>query len=321
MSLSMIIESADCALEMENLVKRYGNHEAVRGLTLDIRRGEFFGLLGPNGAGKTTTLEMLSGLIEPSEGRIRINGQPAKPRTAELKRKLGLVPQNFAFYPTLSALDNLTFFGSIFGLRGRTLRERIKTVLNIARLADREREPVGQFSGGMKRRLNIAIGLLHEPEILVLDEPTVGVDAQSRNAILDTLQELNRDGLTVVYSTHYMEEAQRLCGRVAIMDQGRIVALDSPRELVRSLAQGLAEIEFAEPLREGLLARLREIATIKLEEEEATRILLEVPRPEQILPPLFEIAREGGIAVRNLRLLEPGLETVFLKLTGRQLRD
>ncbi|MGZ8250352.1 ABC transporter ATP-binding protein, partial [Methylomagnum sp.] len=266
-------------------------------------------------------LGMLSGLITPSRGRIRIGGRPAEPRTAELKRKLGLVPQEFAFYPSLSARDNLQFFGAIFGLRGRRLRARIDAVLELAGLTGRAREPVAQFSGGMQRRLNIAIGLLHEPEILVLDEPTVGIDAQSRNAILEALQQLNRDGITVVYSTHYMEEAQRLCGRVAILDQGRIVALDSPRELVRALDQGVVEISFAEPLPSELRARLEGLASLRIADGEPSMVLLETPRPEDILPGVFEAARHAGLAIRTLRVLEPSLETVFLKLTGRQLRD
>ena len=309
------------ALEADDLAKRYGAHEAVRGIGLAIPRGEFFGLLGPNGAGKTTTLGMLAGLIEPSRGRIRIAGRPAERRSAELKRKLGLVPQEFAFYPTLSAKDNLAFFGEIFGLSGARLRERIATVLDIARLEGRDREPVAQFSGGMKRRLNIAIGLLHEPEILILDEPTVGVDAQSRAAILDALQQLNRAGITILYSTHTLEEAERLCSRVAIMDQGRIVAEGAPRELVRGLAQGIVEVEFADQPGDELAERLQSLATVMRLEEGGRVINLEAPTPEELLPMLFEAARSSGQAIRNLRLLEPGLEAVFLKLTGHHLRD
>jgi len=317
----MSAETTDEAVSMVGLVKRYGTHEAVDGIDLVIRRGEFFGLLGPNGAGKTTTIGMLCGFIEPTQGHIRIGGMPALPRSNTLKRKLGLVPQELAFYPTLSAHDNLAFFGRIFGLQGQHLQSRINTVLAMARLDQRDREPVTQFSSGMKRRLNIAIGMLHEPEILVLDEPTVGIDAQSRSAILETLQQLNRDGVTVIYSTHYMEEAQRLCGRVAIMDHGRVIATDSPRRLVRSLGDGIIEIEFAGPPVDACVEKLQALGTLRFQREDRSAFSLQAPEPETMLPRLLEVVRGFDVSIRSLRLLEPNLETVFLKLTGRQLRD
>jgi ABC-2 type transport system ATP-binding protein len=313
--------TADFILEAEGLTKRYGRHEAVRGIDLGIRRGEFFGLLGPNGAGKTTTLGMLAGLIDPSHGRIRIGGRPATRRSADLKARLGLVPQDFAFYPTLTARDNLRFFGALFGLEGRRLAARMAAVLAMAGLEGRDLEPVGQFSGGMKRRLNIALGMLHEPDILILDEPTVGVDAQSRGAILDTLQRLNREGLTVLYSTHHMEEAQRLCGRVAILDHGRIVALASPQDLASTLAEGIVELVFAEPVPARFLASLRSLHATPLPDDDPRRVRLAIPQPDLHFAPLLAAAHVLGIPLRSVRLLEPGLEAVFLKLTGHALRD
>jgi ABC-2 type transport system ATP-binding protein len=314
-------EPREWILEAENLAKNYGSTEAVRGIDLAIGRGEFFGLLGPNGAGKTTTLGMLAGVVEPSRGGIRIGGLPARRRSAEAKAMLGLVPQDFAFYPSLSALDNLRFFGAMFGLKGQRLAARIDAVLAMAGLAGREQEPVAQFSGGMKRRLNIAIGMLHEPQILILDEPTVGVDAQSRGAILETLQELNRQGLTVIYSTHYMEEAQRLCGRVAIMDHGRLVALASPQDLTASLAEGIVELHFAEPVPPRFLESLKSLQGQPLPDDDPRIVRVAVPRPDANFAPLLAAAHVLGIPLRSVRLLEPGLEAAFLKLTGRELRD
>ena len=309
------------AVRLEGVVRRYGELEAVRGIDLTIGRGDFFGLLGPNGAGKTTTLGMICGLIDPTRGRILIEGDARRPLAGATKRKLGLVPQEFAFYPTLTARENLAFFGRIYGLAGHRLGERIEAVLAIAQLQGRDREPITQFSSGMKRRLNIAIGLLHEPEILVLDEPTVGVDAQSRSAILETLRNLNREGTTVVYSTHYMEEAERLCNRVAIIDQGRVMAADAPRELVRAFATGLIEVQLGRPATTVLLAQLRRIGSVEQAGPDATNITVSTTQPEVALPELLGLVQAAGLPIRRLHLLEPNLEAVFLALTGRQLRD
>ncbi|WP_162560015.1 ABC transporter ATP-binding protein [Methylotetracoccus oryzae] len=309
------------AVRLEGVVRRYGELEAVRGIDLTIGRGDFFGLLGPNGAGKTTTLAMICGLIDPTRGRILIEGDARRPLAGATKRKLGLVPQEFAFYPTLTARENLAFFGRIYGLAGHRLRERIDAVLNIAQLQERDREPITHYSSGMKRRLNIAIGLLHEPEILILDEPTVGVDAQSRSAILETLRKLNRDGTTVLYSTHYMEEAERLCNRVAIIDQGRVMATDAPRELVRALAAGLIELQLGVPATADFLTSLRQLGTVELPGPDAMTLTVSSLQPEVALPELLGLAQAAGLPIRRLHLLEPNLEAVFLALTGRQLRD
>ena len=226
-------------LETRNLVKEYGDLTAVDDVNLAIQEGEIFGLLGPNGAGKTTIISMVAGLLEPTNGSINVDGLDLQTDTNAVKAKLGLVPQELALYPTLSARDNLTFFGSIYDLRGNPLRERVDAMLAMIELSDRADEAVKNYSGGMKRRVNIAAGLLHQPEVLFLDEPTVGVDPQSRNAIFEAVEELNRAGVTVIYTTHYMEEAQRLCHRVAIIDEGQIIALDTPSALIRSLGGGI----------------------------------------------------------------------------------
>lgn len=219
-------------LECRDLTKHFGDRSAVDGISLSIAAGETYGLLGPNGAGKTTTISMLAGLTRPDSGEVLISGRRLEPASSELKGLIGLVPQDIALYPDLTARENLTFFGRLQGLRRAVLRRRIEIVLGIVGLADRADERVGTYSGGMKRRVNIAAGLVHEPRILILDEPTVGVDPQSRNAIIDAIESLGGEGHAVLYTTHYMEEAQRLCDRIGIIDEGRLIAEGTSRELI-----------------------------------------------------------------------------------------
>lgn len=311
------------AVVVNELVKVYGPLHALDGLSFSVTRGEFFGILGPNGAGKTTTMGILAGLISPDDGSVMLAGKQAIGNNADLKKRLGLVPQELAFYPTLSAVDNLSFFGRIYGFRGQLLKEHIRNVLQIVQLEDRSKEPVSHFSNGMKRRLNLAIGLLHKPEILLLDEPTVGVDAQSRNAILESLQRLNREGVTILYSTHYMEEAQRLCGDLAIFDHGRIIARGSPRDLVQSLGEGLLRVKFLAPLSEDFLDQLRSSALTPLTSDEnmVVQIKLDSKNKESAIRLVFAGADTRKLTILNLQVLEPSLESVFLNLTGRELRD
>ena len=232
-------------LALRGLGKSYGERAAVAAVDLDVTHGEILGLLGPNGAGKTTLISMACGVVTPSRGTVAIGDVDlaTKPRIA--KQKLGLVPQDLALYEDLSAIQNLQFFGAIYGLRGKTAAERIDWALDVAGLRDRAREPVKQYSGGMKRRLNIAAGLVHKPELLVLDEPTVGVDPQSRNHIFETVRKLRESGMTVIYTSHYMEEVEALCDRVAIMDAGAIVALGTVAELVAQHAARGVELEIS----------------------------------------------------------------------------
>jgi len=308
-------------IAIDRLSKNYGPVQAVRGISFEIRPGEFFGLLGPNGAGKTTTFGMLTGLVEPSGGKIDIDGMDLCSRPREAKRKMGIVPQGFAFYPTLDAIENLNFFGRIYGLSGPHLKARIALVLNLVALEGKARQRVGTYSNGMKRRLNIAIGLLHEPEIVILDEPTVGIDTQSRNAILESLGNLNKAGITVLYTTHYIEEAEQLCQRVAIMDQGEIIALDTPSNLVRSFAKALIQIELFEALEDRLVLPLGKIGPWNWADEKKRRLHLETETPEAALRFLFEWREAGKIPLKTLNLLEPSLESVFIHLTGRDLRE
>jgi len=308
-------------LIVEDLWKSYAETLALQGLTFEISRGEFFGLLGPNGAGKTTTIGLLSGLIEPSRGHISIDGFDLFSRPMEAKARLGLVPQSFALYPTLCARDNLVFFGRIYGLKGKRLKERMARVLEIVELTDRANQTVATFSNGMKRRLNIAAGLLHEPEILILDEPTVGVDTQSRNAILESINSLNKSGVTVLYTTHYIEEAQRLCDRVAVIDQGKIIALDSPAHLIRDLGKGMIRMEFNTGIDDKLLDQMKRIGLVIVVDDQKRRIHIETDHTDQASKELLELMKTRDGLLKTLDISEPNLETVFIHLTGRNLRD
>jgi ABC-2 type transport system ATP-binding protein len=308
-------------LRVENLRKNYDSAEAVRGISFAVEAGGFFGLLGPNGAGKTTTIGMLTGWVEPTGGRVEIRGMDLWARPREAKKLIGLVPQSFAFYPGLSAGENLSFFGRLYGIRGRALEERMALVLGIVSLTDRADQIVDTFSNGMKRRLNIAIGLLHEPAVLILDEPTVGIDAQTRSAILESLKKLNHGGMTVLYTTHYIEEAQDLCDRVAIMDRGKIIALDTPRALIHSLGKGIIRMEFHEAPDETLLGQIATYGSLTRVDGQKKRLHLETDRTGPVLRELLNIKENREALFKSLEVMEPDLETVFIHLTGRDLRD
>lgn len=280
-------------LSLRQVRKRFGTLTAVDGLDLDVRRGEILGLLGPNGAGKTTTIHCMIGLLAPDAGEVRVNGS-GDPRQAPVRARMGIAPQTLSLYDMLTAEENLSFFGRLYGLSGQRLKQRSAWALDFVGLGNRRRDPVKAYSGGMKRRLNLAAALLHDPEIILLDEPTVGVDPQSRNSIFDNILALKREGRTIIYTTHYMEEAERLCDRVAILDYGRLLALDT--------VQGLIE-------KRGGLPRLV-VSTAGRE--------IEMRSPD----PLAELNRLAATApIERFRLDQPTLEEVFLNLTGRTLRD
>jgi len=308
-------------VEAQNLIKRYDTTEAVKGLSFAIRRGEIFGFLGPNGAGKSTTISMLSCLLEPSAGTASVAGYDVVKASNEVKRRIGLVPQELALYDTLSARDNLDYFGRIYGLHGRELRQRVDEVLEMVGLTERARAAVKTYSGGMKRRLNIAAGLLHHPEVLFLDEPTVGVDPQSRNAIFEHVEQLRDEGMTILYTTHYMEEAERLCDRVAIIDEGRIVALDTPRKLIADLGEGFIHLGIANGMGDGILGRIRALPEVKNVVRFDGKVRVEAARAQATLIRLLELFNSTDTDVTALEVLEPNLETVFLHLTGKRLRE
>jgi ABC-2 type transport system ATP-binding protein len=239
----------------------------------------------------------------------------------EAKARIGLVPQSFALYPSLCARDNLVFFGRIYGLKGKRLKERMTRVLEIVELTDRANQTVAIFSNGMKRRLNIAVGLLHEPEILILDEPTVGVDPQSRNAILESIHSLNQSGVTVLYTTHHIEEAQHLCDRVAIIDQGKIIALDRPARLIRDFGKGMVCMEFNAGIADPLLDQMKRIGHVRVLDDKRRRIHIETNRMDDASREVLELMKTRDGLIKTLDVSEPNLETVFIHLTGRNLRD
>jgi ABC-2 type transport system ATP-binding protein len=280
-------------LILENLHKSFGETVAVEDLSLKIERGEVFGLLGPNGAGKTTTVNMAIGLLKPDRGSVTLEGA-GSPSDRAVRAKIGVAPQGLALYEELSAEENLAFFGKIQGLHGKRLKERVGWTLNFVDLWDRRRDRITAYSGGMKRRLNLAVAMIHEPELLLLDEPTVGVDTQSRNSIFEKIEAMRKEGRTIVYTTHYMEEAQRLCDRVGIMDHGRMLALDTVGGLIA--AHGGSSVVTAERLS----------GEVRVETDD----------------PVAELVRlqEGGKLLR-FSVESPDLEGVFLNLTGRHLRD
>ena len=304
-------------LSLRSVTKRYGSLTALDGISLDLARGEFFGLLGPNGAGKSTTMSLIAGLRVPDAGSISLDGQPLVAGRADLRLALGLVPQHVALYTELSAEQNLRIFGELYGLRGAELRARIDEALAAVQLTDRRRDLVKTYSGGMARRLNLVAALLHRPKVLLCDEPTVGVDPQSRNAIFEYLERLNREGLTIIYSTHYMEEATRLCSRIGIVDHGKLHALGTLDELLARLPFE-EEIRFpADAVTAPFAAALRSHGELTTAEN-AHRFR---PAAAYKLSAFFALAESHGLPGRLFTSQRPTLEAVFLHLTGRSLRE
>jgi ABC-2 type transport system ATP-binding protein len=264
---------------------------------------------------------MLSGLLPPSHGQISVFGVDIAQNPNAVKARLGLVPQELALYQTLSARDNLLFFGQIYGLRGKNLRRRVDQILEMVQLAGRANEPVECYSGGMKRRVNMAVGLLHEPDILFLDEPTVGVDPQSRNAIFESVEALNRAGLTIIYTTHYMEEAQRLCGRIAIIDHGQMIALDTPANLIRTVGGGLIRMEVDRGQIASVAEQAQRLPAVQSIRQQDGRIDVHTRQSQAALMCLLDLTNALKAHITSLQVFEPNLETVFLSLTGKSLRE
>lgn len=315
-------------LQVEHITKRYGTRVAVDDLSFSIERGERFGLLGPNGAGKTTIISLIVGAAQADSGMIRLDGQPVGSETDASKRRIGFVPQELALYDDLSAADNLRFFGSLYGLRGAELETRVREELDAVGLSDRATSRVRTFSGGMKRRLNIAAALLHRPELLILDEPTVGVDPQSRNAIFDGIERLATAGVTLLYTTHYMEEVERLCDRVVILDGGRIIA-DGTQAEIRNLLPARSsrlDVDIAaaslECITESFLSVLRGAESVlDASVSPEGRLSVSVMSLTTAAPAVLNLLSERAILYTAVSSAPPNLEEVFLHLTGKSLRD
>ncbi len=310
-------------LDVKNLVKKYGDFIAVNSISFDIQEGEIFSLLGPNGAGKTTTISILSTVYAPTSGEATIAGHSITREPMAVKQVIGVVPQEIALYEDLTARENLIFWGQMYGLSGKHLNSRVDEVLEQIGLTEKAKNRVRTYSGGMKRRVNIGVGLLHRPRLLFMDEPTVGIDPQSRRAILDTVKELNRQGMTVLYTTHYMEEAQELSHRVGIIDHGELIALGTQKELTQQVGETetlllhLGENDDAEGLAKSLDG-VKDVLEADATDQEVSVIANEA---EEVLAAVVTKANERGVRIRSIDIREPNLEAVFLHLTGRALRD
>jgi ABC-2 type transport system ATP-binding protein len=309
------------AIEVDHLKKSFGDFQAVQDASFHADSGEVLSLLGPNGAGKSTTISMLSGLLAPTGGDACIMGHSVVREPELAKKSLGVVPQDIALYPDLSARENLVFWGKMYGLRGAALKSRVDEVLEVIGLADRQKDRVGKFSGGMKRRVNIGAALLHKPAVVIMDEPTVGIDPQSRRHILDNVKELNQNGMTVLYTTHYMEEAAELSHHIAIMDQGQVIAYGTHDELIKMVGEQTRIDLGLNTVAEKVLDAWRSAEGVSQIDATDGRVTALVDDSNRVLPRLFDAASRAGVRITSVDIQEPNLETVFLHLTGRALRD
>lgn len=307
-------------VKTHDLTKVFNGRKAVDHLNLEIEEGELFGLLGPNGAGKSTTVVMLSTVLQPTEGTAIVGDHDVQKQPKEVREIIGVVTQDVGLYDDLTAAENLAYFGRLHGVEGGKLRKRVDELLDLVQLKDRAKSRVKTFSGGMKHRLNLAVGLIHEPKILFLDEPTTGLDPAARLSVWELIKRFQAEGITILLTTHYMEEADYLCDRVAIMDQGRIVALDTPAKLKRSIGK-LEVIEVKARVPEKLAAELHGLRKVEKVESTSEGLRLLTPEADVILSQVVKSLTDGGVRIDSLNIVQPTLEDVFIKLTGRALRD
>ncbi|MDF2887759.1 MAG: antibiotic transporter ATP-binding protein [Lacrimispora sp.] len=309
-------------LELIDLTKQYGSDMVVDHISLKVEDGEIFGLLGPNGAGKSTVVSMISTVKAPTGGEIKINGKSLRRFPMEAKKVMGIVPQDIALYEALSAKDNLELFGSLYGLSRNESKRRVEEVLDIIELADKKNQAVGEISGGMKRRVNIGVALMNNPELLILDEPTVGIDPQSRNHILETVKKLNKEkGMTVIYTSHYMEEVEFLCKRVAIIDNGKLIALGTKEELKDKMNASDTLIVFFQYAPEGIFPEISSIWGVERAEIESNKIRLLVHPAVKNVMDIIDRLRSIGIQITGFKFEEVNLESIFLQITGKSLRE
>jgi ABC-2 type transport system ATP-binding protein len=314
---------ADILLEVQQLTKSFGTRKVVDDVSFSVRQGQTIGLLGPNGAGKSTTVNIICGLLQADSGQVKLSGQVMSAGHNQAKQKLGLVPQDLALFDELSARENLKIFGALYGLSGAKLQTRCDAVLELVSLSDRAKDKPATFSGGMKRRLNIAAALLHEPELLILDEPTVGVDPQSRNAIFDALEVLKAQGRSLIYTSHYMEEVERLADHIVIIDHGQLIANESPADLFKRLpAHAALELQLSQPLSASQLQQLQQQSGVVTVEsrEPGSQLTISLNDAEYALT-ILNYLRGEGIYPLHFATAQTKLEDVFLTLTGRSLRD
>lgn len=308
-------------LRVENLYKEFGNVKAVEGISFSVKKGQVFGLLGPNGAGKSTTISIISTLLKPTSGDVLFEEKSVLNDPKLIRQKLGVVPQDIALYPTLTGYENLAFWGNLYGLKGSELKKRIVEVSDIIGLNGRIKDKVEKYSGGMKRRLNIGAALLHMPELLIMDEPTVGIDPQSRNHILDTVLELNKKGITIIYTSHYMEEVEYLCNELCIMDEGKIIASGSQQELVELVKEKTQINIKLSKMDELVLKTLKEIHGVYDAKIDEDRIALFGSNADVVLADIIAKVSEHSWLIESIDVKKPNLEAVFLHLTGKALRD
>ncbi|UCH85843.1 MAG: ATP-binding cassette domain-containing protein [Candidatus Latescibacterota bacterium] len=311
----------DELIRVESLRKQFGDLVAVDDVSFLAKPGSIFGLLGPNGAGKSTTIGCISGLLKPGGGRVNVLGHDVIKDGPNSRKKLGVVPQEIALYEDLSANENLLYWGAAYGLRGAHLKRRVKSVLELAGLIDRAKEPVKKYSGGLKRRLNFAAGIVHQPEALLLDEPTVGVDPQSRVALLDLVREQAAAGATVIYTTHYMEEAEKLCDELAIIDHGKIIAMGTLSELRTQIGERdvLRVAGRFDP--KAVTTALAQFDDLELVHADDDTLTIAVPNASKKLSDIISALATSGFEVRETTLTQPSLESLFIKLTGKELRE
>jgi len=310
----------EAVIRVEHLVKKFGAVAAVNDISFEIRRGEIFGLLGPNGAGKSTLISMLCCLLQPTSGRVTIGGFDLEKDSLKIKRIIGVVPQEISLYHTLTARENLEFYAKIYGLSRSVANKRIKTLLEMVGLSERADDLLENYSGGMKRRINIAVALLHNPEILFLDEPTVGVDPQSRKRIYDTIQALNRQGMTVLLTTHQMEDAEKLCHRIAIVDNGKLIALDTLEGLMNLVGESDVVRVEAREITQKAVDSVKSIAGVQKLSVDGGLMTIQLLRGREMLAAIINSLTFSGTKVDSVQIKEPDLETLFLHLTGTRLR-
>jgi ABC-2 type transport system ATP-binding protein len=314
-------EEIKMVLEVKNLVKRYGDFVALDHINFQINEGEIYGLLGPNGAGKTTTISILSGLTKYDGGDVILFGKEVKRHEMDVKQQLGIVPQEIALFEDLTAYENLDYFGRLYGLKGTLLNERIEEALAFTGLTDRKKDRPKGFSGGMKRRLNIAAAILHHPKLIIMDEPTVGIDPQSRNHILESIKELNRMGSTIIYTSHYMEEVEEICTKIAIVDHGRVIAQGSKEELTALVSSEQKLVLELSSMSVSMIESIKQIASVRECSARGNELIVIGKKGEPFVNRVIEIITNENVEIQSFNIEKPSLEAVFLTLTGRSLRD